>query len=137
MKIYNYQLEKFIIFLHNLELERRASRMRTRLKNRLIEQMQRITEEASAIDKEYYFYDENNQPIIENDQYQFKNIEARNQDILELTNEFFVLEQSEENKEMLLSVKDSVLNHSPATFKGADADIYDGICELVEQINYE
>ncbi|PYY28367.1 hypothetical protein [Paenibacillus illinoisensis] len=137
MKIYNYQLEQFIIFLHSLELERRASRMRTRLKNKLVEQMQRITEEALAIDKEYYCYDENNQPIVENNKYQFKNFEARNQDILELTNEFFIIEQNEANKEMLLSVKDSVLNHSPSTFKGADADIYDGICELVEQIKYE
>nr|WP_145401440.1 hypothetical protein [Paenibacillus xylanexedens] len=137
MKIHNYQLEKFIIFLHSLELERKASRMRTRFKNMLLQQLQTITTEAREIDKEYYRYDENNQPIIENNTYQFKDIEARNQDILELTNEYFIVEQNEANKEMLLSIKDSVINHSPATFKGDEADIYDGICELVEQINYE
>ncbi|WP_063563055.1 hypothetical protein [Paenibacillus sp. O199] len=137
MKIHNYQLEKFIVFLHSLELERKASRMRTRFKNLLLQQLQVITTEVLAIDKEYYRYDENSQPIIENNTYQFKDIEARNQDVLELTNEFFIIEQSEVNKEMLLSIKDSVLNHSPSTFKGDEADIFDGICELVEQINYE
>ncbi|MGV2886810.1 hypothetical protein [Paenibacillus taichungensis] len=93
--------------------------------------------EVNEINKEYLVYDENNQPIMKDDKYTFTDDVKRLNDINELYNEHFVIEQDENNREMLESIKDSVINHSPETFEGKDADIYDLMCDLVEQINYE
>lgn len=137
MKIYNHQLEKLIVFLHSLELERKDSRMRTRFKNLLIDKLQTVLDETVVINKQYIAHDENNQPIKENGDYLIKDNVKRVADINELMNEAYEVPQDINNREMLLSIRDSVLNHSPATFKGDDADIYDTVCELVEQIEYE
>ncbi|WP_340032489.1 hypothetical protein NSQ20_11520 [Paenibacillus sp. FSL K6-1122] len=137
MKIYNRQLEKLIVFLHSLELERKDSRMRTRFKNLLMDKLQTVMDETVEINKQYIAHDENNQPIKENGDYLIKDNVKRVADINELMNEAYEVPQDINNREMLLSIRDSVLNHSPATFKGDDADIYDMVCELVEQIEYE
>ncbi|PZT57502.1 hypothetical protein DN757_02280 [Paenibacillus silvae] len=137
MKIHNYQLEKFIIFLHSLELERKASRMRTRFKSLLMDKLQTVLDETVLINKQYIVYDENSQPVKENGDYLIKDNVKRLADINELMNEVHEIPQDVNNREMLLSIKDSVLNHSPATFKGDEADTYDMVCELVEQIEYE
>ncbi|PYE51649.1 hypothetical protein HUB98_06405 [Paenibacillus barcinonensis] len=137
MKIYNHQLEKLIVFLHSLELERKDSRMRTRFKNLLIDKLQTVMDETVEINKQYIAHDENNQPIKENGDYLIKDNVKRVADINELMNEAYEVPQDINNREMLLSIKDSVLNHSPATFKGDEADTYDMVCELVEQIEYE
>ncbi|PIH59174.1 hypothetical protein [Paenibacillus sp. LK1] len=137
MKIYNHQLEKLIVFLHSLELERKDSRMRTRFKNLLIDKLQTVLDETVVINKQYIAHDENNQPIKENGDYLIKDNVKRVADINELMNEAYEVPQDINNREMLLSIKDSVLNHSPSTFKGDEADVYDMVCELVEQIEYE
>ncbi|WP_336761615.1 hypothetical protein [Paenibacillus sp. USHLN196] len=137
MKIYNHQLEKLIVFLHSLELERKDSRMRTRFKNLLIDKLQTVLDETVDINKQYIAYDENNQPVKENGDYLIKDNVKRMADINELMNEAYEIPQDINNREMLLSIRDSVLNHSPVTFKGDEADTYDMVCELVEQIEYE
>lgn len=137
MKIHNYQLEALASYLHSLNLERRASRLRTRFKSIVLEKYQNVMNEVNEINKEYLVYDENHQPVMNDDRYTFKDDVKRLNDINELYNESFVIEQNENNREMLESVKNSVINHSPETFEGKDADIYDLMCELVEQITYE
>lgn len=137
MKIYNYQLETLASYLHSLNLERKASRLRTRFKKIIMDKYQSVMNEVNEINKEYLVYDENSQPVMIDDKYTLKDDVKRLNDINELYNEHFVIDQDENNREMLESVKDSVINHSPETFEGKDADIYDLMCELVEQIEYE
>lgn len=137
MKIYNHQLERLIVFLHSLELERKASRMRTRFKNLLMIKLQDVANETVEINKQYLSYDENQQPIKQGDEFLITDNQSRMADINELMNELFEIRQDINNKEMLISIKDSVLNHAPSTFKGNEADTYDMVCELVEQIEYE
>jgi hypothetical protein len=137
MKIHNYQLETLASYLHSLNLERKASRLRTRFKNVILERFQTVLNEVNEINKEYLMFDENNQPLLKDDKYLFRDDVKRLNDINELYKETFIVEQNENNREMLESVKDSVINHSPEAFEGKDADIYDLMCELVEQIDYE
>lgn len=137
MKIYNYQLETLATYLHSLKLERKASRLRTRFKNIILEKFQIVLNEVNEINKEYLIFDENNQPLLKDDKYLFKDDVKRLNDINELYKESFIIEQNENNREMLESIKDSVANHSSLSFEGNDADIYDVVCELVEQIEYE
>lgn len=137
MKIHNYQLESVASYLHSLNLERKASRLRTRLKNIILERLQSVLKEVNEINKEFLILDEHGHPLTSEKGYQFTDDVKRLNDINELYYETFTIEQNENNREMLESVKDSVLNHSPETFEGEDADIYDMVCELVEQIEYE
>ncbi|MNC59373.1 hypothetical protein D3C75_1091770 [compost metagenome] len=67
----------------------------------------------------------------------FENNSERLKEIYDLSFEFIVIEENIENKKMLLSIKESVLNRGPEALEGNDADTYDCICEIVEQINYE
>jgi len=137
MIIKNNQVEQLFEFLHSLELERKPSRMRTRLKNLLKNRLLELANETVEINKQHIIYDENNQPVQQGEEVLIKDKAAWLKDINEFYNEDFEIPQDINNKEMLLSVKDSVLNHSPSTFKGNEADIYDMVCELVEQIEYE
>ncbi|MCP1185098.1 hypothetical protein [Paenibacillus sp. 1781tsa1] len=137
MIIKNNQVEKFFEFLHSLELERKPSRMRTRLKNLLKNRILEIANETVEINKQHIVYDENNQPVQKGEEVLIKDKSAWLKDINEFYEEEFEIPQDINNREMLLSIKDSVLNHSPSTFKGDEADVYDMVCELVEQIEYE
>ncbi|WP_145413305.1 hypothetical protein [Paenibacillus xylanexedens] len=137
MIIKNNQVEKLFEFLHSLELERKPSRMRTRLKNQLKAKIVEIANEVVEINKQHIAYDENNQPIQNGEEVLLKDKAAWIKDINDFYEEEFEIPQDINNREMLLSIKDSVLNHSPATFKGDEADTYDMVCELVEQIEYE
>ncbi|MGM1044889.1 MAG: hypothetical protein ACQEXX_01945 [Bacillota bacterium] len=136
MKIYNYELEAFITFLRSLKLERKDSRMRTRFKNMLIEKYQRLIDEINEINATYSVKDSEGNTLIEEDRVIFSDNSKRLEDLRELTNEVVVFEQSEENKDMFLSIKESVLHRAPLEFEGDDADRFDRFCEIVEQINY-
>jgi hypothetical protein len=136
MKIKKYELEPCITLLHSLKLDRQDSRMRTRFKRILLEKYQDFAEELEEINTAYAIKDDQGQILITDSKMTFENNDKRLKEIYDLSSEFIVIEENEENKKMLLSVKDSVLNRGPETLEGNDADIYDAICEIVEQIKY-
>jgi hypothetical protein len=111
--------------------------MRTRFKKILIEKYQDFTDELEEINSNYAVKDENGEVIVENDKLSFENNNDRLKEILELSNEEIIIDQNEENKKMLLSIKESVLNRGPSELEGKEADIYDSLAEIVEQIEYE
>src|SRR5689334_16329635 len=126
-----------ISYLHSLKLERTDSRMRSRFKKLLIDKYQDFAEEIEEINNSYAVKNELGEIIIENEKCTFENNNERLKEILELSNEVIVIEQNEENRKMLLSVKESVLNRGPSELEGKDADIYDNLSEIVEQIEYK
>lgn len=135
MKLYKFELEAFITYLHSLKLERKSSRMRTKLKNILIEKLQEFYEDMSEINLTYSKKDEDGNPLIMDGKMVFSDDKKRLEDLYELSYEIVSIVENEENIEMLLSVKESILYHSPLEFEGDDADKYDRFCEIVEQIN--
>ena len=64
-----------------------------------------------------------------------KDKDGFNADYKELMMEEWVLDLNEEKKDMLLTLKDSVLNLD-IILKGKEALQYDRWCEIVEQIKY-
>lgn len=137
MKMKNIELESFINFLDTLKLVDRASRMRTRLKRKLVEKHKLFEEERMEIANQYAKKQENGESVIENRDGQnvivIDDIESANKAFTELFLEDVVIEENEENKNMLLSVKDSVLNCG-FVFEGDQADAYCRWCEILEDV---
>ena len=140
MRIRNHEIGKFISFLMELELKGRESRLRTRFVKLLAERKNLVDDEHYQLILQHSNLDENGNPkVIElNGQkmYDIDNIVAFNIDYNILLNEEFVIDETEERKEMLLLVKDVILN-CDKTFKGEEAILYDRMCDVVEEIRYE
>lgn len=140
MKMFNIEVELFINFLMELELPAKQSRMRTRFCKLGIERLNLIAEERMDIIKRYANLDENGEiKQIKNSEgillWDVQDKDAYNNDYRELMLEEWVVELSEENKDMLLTLKDSVLNLD-VILKGKEAMQYDRWCEIVETIKY-
>jgi uncharacterized protein YnzC (UPF0291/DUF896 family) len=140
MKLYNYEIEPFGKFLLELELRGKESRMRTRLVKLLDERLKLINQEKLEIINTYAKKDENGeieyQEINGQKMFKINDIENYKKEIEELMNEVFVIDETEERREMLTTVANAVLN-CDMTFKGEKALQYDRWCEIVEGINYE
>ncbi|QSF43547.1 hypothetical protein [Paenibacillus tianjinensis] len=137
MKIKKYELNQFIAYLHSLKLDRVDSRMRSRFKKILINKYQEFVDELNEINENYAIKDESGQVVINDDKMTFEHNDERLKEIKDLSMEEIFIDQNEENKKMLLSIKESVLNRGPSELEGTDADIYDCLAEIVEQIKYD
>ncbi|MDF2650401.1 MAG: hypothetical protein K0Q73_6206 [Paenibacillus sp.] len=141
MRIRNHELENFILFLdQQLHLEGTDSRMRTRLKNLLLDRLKLFYEEKIEIGRTYSRLGENGVPVMKQfDGQEVFDIEDETSAVLalnELLNEEFVVDLTEERKQMLVSVKRSILTCS-VKLNGKAADDYDRYCEIVEAIHYD
>jgi len=140
MRIKNYEIRSFVDFLMKLELAGKKSRMRTRFVRLLLERQNLIDEEHRDLVLQYSNLDDEGEPkTIERDgelMYDIKDIVSFNREYNILMNEEYIIEQTEDRKDMLLTVQDAVLN-CDIVFKGTEALKYDRFCEIVEEINYE
>ena len=140
MRMFNIEIEPFINFLMELELPAKQSRMRTRFCKLGIERLKLLEEEKMEIIKKHGNIDENGEVKQVKDEqgrlvWDIKDKDGFNADYKELMMEEWVLDLNEEKKDMLLTLKDSVLNLD-ITLKGKEALQYDRWCEIVEQIKY-
>lgn len=139
MKLYNYEIEPFGNFLLELELKGKESRMRTRLVRLLDERLKLINQERLEIINTYAKRDENGeieyQEINGQKMFKINDIENYKKEMEELINEVFIIDETEERREMLTTVANAVLN-CDMVFKGEKAIQYDRWCEIVEGINY-
>ena len=140
MKMFNIEVEPFINFLMELELPAKQSRMRTRFCKLGIERLRLLEEEKMEIIKKHANIDENGEVKQVKDEqgrliWDIKDKDGFNADYKELMIEEWVLELNEEKKDMLLTLKDIVLNLD-IVLKGKEALQYDRWCEIVEQIKY-
>ena len=140
MRMFNIEIEPFINFLMELELPAKQSRMRTRFCKLGIERLSLLEEEKMEIIKKHANIDENGEVKQVKDEqgrlvWYIKDKDGFNADYKELMIEEWVLELNEEKKDMLLTLKDIVLNLD-IVLKGKEALQYDRWCEIVEQIKY-
>jgi hypothetical protein len=140
MRLRNVEVESLIKFLMELELKGRDSRLRTRFVKLLMERQTLIDEEHQQLVKQYSSKDKDGNPnIVVKDGKQFYDVEDKvgfNREYYILLNEEYIIEETEERKEMLLLIKDIILN-CEKTFMGGEALEYDRWCEIVEEIKYE
>lgn len=139
MKLYNHELEKFMAFLYNLKLVDYRSRMRTKFIRLLAEKYKEFREDYDLLIKEHARFDDKGEPIeIDVDgQTRYEIIDPNEFKLacIHLLHEEVIIDQTQERKNMLMAVKDSVL-HCGIEFEGQEAIEYDRWCDLVEGINY-
>lgn len=139
LKFKNYELEPLANLLYDLELKGKDSRMRTRFIKVIATHLNDIVQKERAdLIQEY---------ATKNEDGSIKVVEGREHDVYidplreaEFYNEIEVLmaeelyiEESEGNKNMLLSVAETVLN-GEIVVKGELASLYDMWCEEFEKV---
>lgn len=123
----------------SLELDAKLSRMRTRFVKMCAERLTEIDEFRASILEKYGKRDEDGNLIKEKEKgfeiFTLEDKESFYRDLDQIMREEFIVDELEERKDMLLGVKDAVLNVD-RKFSGQEAMEYDRWCEIVEQINY-
>lgn len=140
MKIMNVELEPLYKFLFSLELQGKYSRMRTRFLKLLQDRIQEIYNFQNELLNKYGQRDEEGslkmEAVEEKTIYQISNVQEYNAEIRELMLEEFVIDETLERKDILLTVKHLILN-SDEVFSGKEALEYDRWCEIFEAISYK
>lgn len=103
LELRNDALEMIGEMLLSIPLKGTTSRMRTRFVDKINGQIEEVRKEHYELIKDYSVLDENNNPIIEDDNYKIKSneIEEFNQAYADLYSEFFTIEVDKENRKML------------------------------------
>lgn len=136
IKMKNEEIEGLVMFLHDLKLRGKHSRMRTRFIKTLQVQLKQTKEEHKEMLLQHSNLDKDGNPLIVEDKnghhvYDVKDLQAFNKDYNELMTEDFIIEVTEENKEMIESVKNSVCE-CDKEFSGDEAFLFERYCEIVE-----
>ncbi|WP_256719463.1 hypothetical protein [Paenibacillus odorifer] len=136
----NEEVQDFAKFLMSFELKGRESRLRTRFVKILGERATLIEEDHNELIRQFATFNEKGEPnIVEingRKAYDVPDRAAFNKEYFLLLHEDFVIDENEERKELLLFIKDIILN-CEKTFKGGEALEYDRWCDIVEEIKYE
>lgn len=139
MIIANADIEPLVKFLMSFELIGRESRLRTRFVKFLMERKNLVDEEHRELIRQFAKFDGDGNPIvIETNgvkRYDVPDMVTFSREYALLQNEQFIIEENEERKELLLFIKELILN-CQKTFKDREALEYDYWCEVVETLNY-
>lgn len=140
MKFFIHELEYVISFLYRLKLLDFSSRMRTRFIKILAERFQQYKEEYLDLVMEHCVLDKDGQPEIitegEVQRYNIKDLQAFQTSLAPLLNEEFIIEVTENNRNMLKSVAYSVL-HCGLEFTGDDQFRYDSLAGKFEELHLD
>lgn len=140
LKFFIHELEYVISFLYRLKLLDFSSRMRTRFIKILAERFQQYKEEYLDLVMEHCVLDKDGQPEIitegEVQRYNIKDLQAFQASLAPLLNEEFIIEVTENNRNMLKSVAYSVL-HCGLEFTGDDQFRYDSLASKFEELNLD
>nr|WP_162306335.1 hypothetical protein [Brevibacillus laterosporus] len=140
MKLANYELATLYKMLYELELTGKQSRMRTRFCKLLENRINETQDERDKLIRQFAKYDENGQVVTQKDEKQkeyitIHDVNAFNKEMDILMREDFTLDETEERKDMLLTVSDIILNIE-TSFSKEDAISYDRYCEVFENLTY-
>lgn len=117
------QLANCINILDKLPLKGLKSIHRTRLSNKLTEVLQRVSNEQTEIQKEYFELDEEGNPKIDNELKYCKDKEAYSKTMTDFVTEKAVIDDGD-SQVMLKSVKKS-LEEADVEFDGREAYAYE------------
>jgi len=133
VKIENQKLAQSINLLYNLSLKGKQSRHRSKFIKALQERLQEFAADEKELLKEHCNLDENGNPkTIENGtKWDVKDLDAFVKEKKELYEEERVFEGGDA-QEMLKTVKEVLLN-CDKEFTGAEAEIYDYLCDQFEK----
>lgn len=137
IKIQNQRIADTINFLYGISLKGKQSRHRTKFINELNETLKELGKEEEAIRKEHCHLDEEGNPKkIENGtKWDIKDLDAYSKDI----KEFFEEERTFTGGNVtgvLKTIKEILFNYE-GELSGADASLYDYLCDQFEEAEVE
>lgn len=138
MKFCNYELSDISDFiLNDLKLSGKDNRMRMKFMKIIAKKQLDFNEDHSALIKEHSRLDENGEiTYIVKDGNRVADIidmERFSSEFLVLANELITIEENEENKDILMSVKDSLIN-CDTPLSGEKAALHEYLCEKFDEI---
>lgn len=141
MRMPNYLIKPFTEFLLSLELPFRQSRMRSKLVKLARVQLQEIEESRMELVEKYGEKDENGELIKEPNKdgsmfIPIQDTDGFNKDFMVIMQEDWIIDESESNKDMLLAVKDSILNYE-GKLSGEQAMQFDVYADAFENLSYK
>lgn len=141
MKIQNKHIKSLGDFLFDIdELPAKQSRMKSKFIRLAQSELDEISKQQEELLKMYAEKDENGEikkiKEGENTRVQLKDVEAYAKGINELDEEYWIVEENESNKDMLLKLKDIVLNYE-GRVKKEHSFAHEAICDAVEELSYE
>lgn len=130
--IQKQEAEPLAEFLLKVELKNKVSRLRNKLNKKLTEIAKETEEERVELCKEHADKDETGEAIVNDNQYQVKDLEMLNADILDLYKEEVAIEVGEysNNFEPLFEYLES--ETFDMTLSGSDANCYDRLLDIWE-----
>lgn len=125
-------LEKHIVFLHQLTLEAKESRIRTRFKKLLVEHYQHFHEEMEELKEQHMLKNEDGSFVIRNEAMVPQDTRKLQAELQELLEEQVLIESTAERMPMLQAMY-QILQNCSLQLEGEKADVYDQLCEQLEQ----
>jgi hypothetical protein len=135
MKIKNSDVEELAQFLLNMKLKGKENRMRNKFIRHLQGHLKEMQDSHKELLTEYCEMDENGafKTVVKDGKsfYDIENVTDFQREFEKLMEEFFYLPSDEGNREMIVTLKDLVLN-SEEEFSGKEALKYEAYCEIFE-----
>lgn len=136
MEIENQKLIATHDFMYKLELVRKKGRARRELCDMLKERTQKNAETRKKILEEHSHKDDEGNAIIEEDNYQIKDIKLAQEDLAEFNKETLVIGGGE-YRELLRTLRIVFEGLEDKEFGGEEAEIYDYMYDQLEDIKEE
>lgn len=128
IEIENVMLVPASNYLYGLNTVRKQSRMRGRLIKMLNERSEVYQEDRRELQEEHSNKDEDGKAIINDGQYDIKDMVAFSNDLKELNEEKYVIEGGD-NREMIRTIKEILGKFEDEEYGGQESEAYDYLCE--------
>ncbi|MDP9698883.1 hypothetical protein SAMN05720606_10879 [Paenibacillus polysaccharolyticus] len=125
-------LEKYILFLHELKLESKDSRVRSRFKKVLVEHYQQFQEEMHELKEQHMLKNEDGSFVMRNRAMVPRDVHKLQHELQELLEEKVLIEATGERLPTLQGIN-QILQQCTLQLEGETADVYDELCEQFEQ----
>ncbi|ARF70778.1 hypothetical protein B7C51_25240 (plasmid) [Paenibacillus larvae subsp. pulvifaciens] len=131
----NYEVQELVDFLMEISLVGKKSRLRIKFCKIAFQRLEELEEDKRRLIDDFCEKDENGKPkTVEegNNKYiKLRDEESYKREYMELMNEEFIIEETNERKEMFDLIRDLILN-TETEFNGNTALLHDRWCEIVE-----
>lgn len=128
VEIENGKLGVSINFMYGLKLARKQSRFRRHFIQQMNDRLKQVEEDRKALLEEHSHKDGEGKAIVEDGQYDVKDMIAFSNDMKELNKEKFVIDGGD-NREMIRTVKMVLEKLEEEEYEGQDSEIYDYLCD--------
>jgi len=137
MYMKNYEVKELGDFLYQLKLKGKQSRMRTRMVKLLEDRLAQVNQERTQLIEDFAKRDEEGAILTEEHEgktgYILENPQEFNHEVAMLMSEDYIIEETADKEEMLVTIREIVLNHGEETeMSGDEAMLYDRFCEILD-----